>query len=181
MITSKIVKLMKYVIMFQLSRKNIFFKLIEYFILKPLVHIHVEHYCKKDWSSQEQYLFFLTYQNNETKNTREKSLKLGKKSEKFEKEKLGEEKSDKIWHERFKISNSSFYFVVSNTLYCFSLLEMESDSGDDNVDIPKKTLKVKYNISYDSVREVAFCEHKTNEPSPEKPLKRTLFLSKIPP
>ena len=71
--------------------------------------------------------------------------------------------------------------MVSNNLYCFSLLEMASDSGYDNVDIPKKTLKVKYNISYDSVREVAFCEHKTNEPSPEKPLKRTLFLSKIPP
>ena len=68
--------------------------------------------------------------------------------------------------------------MVSNNLYCFSLLEMASDSADDN---DKKTLKVKYNISYDSVREVAFCEHKTNEPSPEKPLKRTLFLSKIPP
>ena len=59
---------------------------------------------------------------------------------------------------------------------------MESDSGDDNnVEIPKKILKVKFNISYNSVQEVAFCEHKTNEPSPEKPLKRTLFLSKIPP
>lgn len=46
---------------------------------------------------------------------------------------------------------------------------------------PKRVLKLKFDLTYDSIREVLFCEHKTENPSPEKPLKRTLFLSKVPP
>lgn len=59
---------------------------------------------------------------------------------------------------------------------------MESDSSEDHVkEIPKKILKLKFNVACSTVREVLFCEHKTDNPCPEKPLKRTLFLSKIPP
>ena len=59
---------------------------------------------------------------------------------------------------------------------------MESDSSEDHVkEIPKKILKLKFNVACNTVREVLFCEHKTDNPCPEKPLKRTLFLSKIPP
>lgn len=58
---------------------------------------------------------------------------------------------------------------------------METESGDDVTEVPKKVLKLKFNVSYNAVREVIFCEHKTSNPSPEKPLGRTIFLSKIPP
>ena len=57
---------------------------------------------------------------------------------------------------------------------------MDSDSSDE-IEVPKKVLKLKFNKAYDSIREVVFCEHKTTNPCPEKPLGRTLFLTKIPP
>lgn len=44
-----------------------------------------------------------------------------------------------------------------------------------------KVLKLKFDTNYDSYREIIMCEHKTENPCPEKPLKRTLFLSKVPP
>ena len=58
---------------------------------------------------------------------------------------------------------------------------MDSDSSDEPVAVIKKTLKVKFDIGYDSVRDIIFCEHKSENPTPEKPLMRTLFLSKVPP
>ena len=59
---------------------------------------------------------------------------------------------------------------------------MDSDSSEEqNEEIIKKVIKLKYDITYDAFREVTFCEHRTEKPCPEKPLKRTLFLSKVPP
>lgn len=45
----------------------------------------------------------------------------------------------------------------------------------------RKLLKLKFDSSYDSVREVTFCEHVTENPCPQKPMKRTLFLTNVPP
>jgi len=59
---------------------------------------------------------------------------------------------------------------------------MESDSSEEqNEAIVTKIMKLKYDLTYDAFREVTFQEHKTEKPCPEKPLKRTLFLSKVPP
>jgi len=59
---------------------------------------------------------------------------------------------------------------------------MDSDSSEEqNEEIIKKVIKLKYDITYDAFREVTFCEHRTEKPCPEKPLKRTLFLSRVPP
>ena len=58
---------------------------------------------------------------------------------------------------------------------------MDSDTSEDQNEITKKIIKLKYDLTYDAYREVLFCEHKTEKPCPEKPLKRTLFLSKVPP
>ena len=44
-----------------------------------------------------------------------------------------------------------------------------------------KVLKLKFDENYDGFREIKFCAHKTDNPCPEKPLRRTLFLSGIPP
>jgi RNA recognition motif-containing protein len=59
---------------------------------------------------------------------------------------------------------------------------MESDSSkEQNEIIVTKIMKLKYDLTYDAFREVTFQEHKSEKPCPEKPLKRTLFLSKVPP
>ena len=42
-------------------------------------------------------------------------------------------------------------------------------------------MKIKFDVTYDGVREIRFCAHKTDNPCPEKPLRRTLFLSGVPP
>ncbi len=58
--------------------------------------------------------------------------------------------------------------------------EVLSNQSEDEVEVVKRTLKVKFDITHETVREVLFCEHRTATPSPEKPLMRTLFLSKVP-
>jgi len=59
---------------------------------------------------------------------------------------------------------------------------MDSDSSEEQNEVTvKKIIKLKYDLTYDAFREVTFCEHKTEKPCPEKPLKRTLFLSQVPP
>ena len=57
-------------------------------------------------------------------------------------------------------------------------LERKSKQKDTNV---SKILKLKYDQNFESYREVQISEHKTENPSPEKPLKRTLFLTNLPP
>ena len=44
-----------------------------------------------------------------------------------------------------------------------------------------KVMKIKFDVTYDGVREIRFCAHQTDNPCPEKPLRRTLFLSGVPP
>jgi RNA recognition motif-containing protein len=62
-------------------------------------------------------------------------------------------------------------------------MDYEAPSGSDPEEQPiiKRMLKLKFDITYDAVREVQFCEHRTESPCSEKPLGRTLFLSRVPP
>ena len=50
-----------------------------------------------------------------------------------------------------------------------------------DTELPYRELLLKFDENYSGVRKAYFLAHKTNEPSPEKPLGRTLYVTCVPP